>query len=350
MDINYKLISGSPSILIVDDTTANLQLLARMLKDCGWKARPAPSGKLALQAAMSDPPDLILLDITMPEIDGYEVARRLKSNDRTRQIPIVFISALSETSEKIKAFTVGGVDYITKPFQFEEVKARIETHLRLYRLQRDLEGQVAMQVKEVLNSHMATIFALARLAETRDDDTGQHLERVQNYCRTLATALSQDPRYAQQVNSDFIERITFASPLHDIGKVAIPDTVLQKPGKLTPEEFAIMRTHTTIGATTLMEVQTRYPQNTFVNMGIDIARSHHEKWDGSGYPEGLSGEAIPLSARIMALVDVYDALQSRRVYKPAFPNAEVWQILLDGKGRHFDPELVDVFLRLQLQL
>ena len=343
MDINPGLIIGSPSILIVDDTVANLQLLARMLKDCGFKPRPVPNGKLALQAAQNDPPDLILLDITMPEMDGYEVARRMKANPLTRQIPILFISALSETSEKVKAFQVGGVDYITKPFQFEEVKARIGIHLRLHALQRDLEGRVADQVQEIAASQMAMIFALARLAEKRDDDTGKHLDRVQKYARLFATALSQDHRYAAEVDPSYIERIYYASPLHDIGKVAIPDAVLQKPADLTEDEFAIMKTHTIIGAETLQEVSLRYPYNAFINMGIEIARSHHERWDGQGYPDGLSGETIPLSARMMALIDVYDALQSQRVYKPAFDLDHVWRLIGEGKGSHFDPTLVEIF-------
>lgn len=350
MDINPGLIIGSPSILIVDDTVANLQLLARMLKDCGLKPRPVPNGKLALQAAQNDPPDLILLDITMPEMDGYEVARRMKANPFTRHIPILFISALSETAEKVKAFQVGGVDYITKPFQFEEVKARIGIHLRLYALQRDLEGRVADQVQEIAASQMAMIFALARLAEKRDDDTGKHLDRVQKYARLFATALSQDHRYATQVDPSYIERIYYASPLHDIGKVAIPDAVLQKPGDLTDEEVAIMQTHTIIGAETLQEVQQRYPYNAFVNMGIEIARSHHERWDGQGYPDGLSGELIPLSARMMAIIDVYDALQSQRVYKPAFERERVWQLIEEGKGSRFDPTLVEIFEGLRNQL
>ena len=340
-------------ILIVDDTPANLRLLTNMLRNRGYEARPVPNGRLALQAAKHDSPDLILLDINMPVIDGYEVCRQLKQDERLKGIPVIFISALNEIFDKVKAFNTGGVDYITKPFQFEEVQARLETHLKLRSLQleverhnRHLEELVQEKVREISASRMSTILALAKLAESRDDVTGKHLERVQLYCRMLASRLAEYQRFEKQISPDCIENIFHASPLHDIGKVGIPDHILQKPGSLTTEEFEIMKTHALIGAQTLEAVRDRYPNNAFVNMGINFARWHHEKWDGSGYPDGLAGEDIPLEARIMAIVDVYDALRSQRPYKEAFSHAKAVDIIVSETG-HFDRHIVEAFMDIQ---
>jgi putative two-component system response regulator len=347
MELDLSLIAKSADILVVDDTIENLTLLSKMLKDSGYSVRPVPSGKLALQAAANKKPDLILLDITMPEMDGYEVCQNLKSDPKVRDIPVLFISALSQTEEKVKAFEVGGVDYITKPFQFEEVKARVDAHLHLYRLQQYLAEVVQDQVREIYEQQMGMIFGLAKLAEIRDTDTGKHLERIRELCRLFASELQKMPKYQNHVDNDYVVRIFQASPLHDVGKVGIPDHILLKPGKLTPEEFDIMKTHTVIGAKTLMDVRQRYPNNQFIRMGIKIALSHHERWDGKGYPEGLVGENIPLSARIMTIVDVYDAVRSKRIYKPPVPHEETCKIILAGAGSQFDPELVNVFASLR---
>ncbi len=335
------------NILVVDDTPENLTLLAGMLKEKGHRVRPVPSGKLALKAVESEPPDLILLDITMPEMDGFEVCRRLKDDARHRDIPVIFISALTETLDKVKAFTCGGVDYITKPFQFEEVEARIETHLELRRYQKSLEDLVQDQVRDISSSHMSTIFALSKLAESRDNDTGKHLERVQTFCRLLAEWLAEKSPYAAAIEPSFAENIYSASPLHDIGKVAIPDTILLKPGKLTPEEFKMMKTHTTIGADTMQAVHELYPKNAFIGMGISIARNHHERWDGTGYPEGLSGDRIPLESRIMSVADVYDAVRSKRCYKESISRDQSREIIQGGGGTQFDPVLVEAFMALE---
>ena len=283
----------------------------------------------------------------MPEMDGYEVCQHLKRDSELKDIPVIFISALSETSEKLKAFEVGGVDYVTKPFQFEEVKARVETHLKLHRFQMSLENQVEKQVKEIVELQMGMIFGLAKLAETRDNDTGKHLERIQVLCKLFAEALHLHPKYQEQVDGTYCDRIFHASPLHDIGKVGIADNILLKPGKLTAEEFEIMKTHALIGAQTLEAVQQRFPNNEFLLMGITIARSHHEKWNGQGYPDGLSGETIPLSARIMAIVDVYDAVRSKRIYKSPVSHQETVELIQRESGTHFDPALVQVFVELQ---
>lgn len=343
-----------PNILVVDDTPANLQLLASVLKERGYKTRPVPSGMLALQAALIEPPDLILLDINMPDMNGFEVCQSLKADEKLKDIPVIFISALNEVLDKVKAFAVGGVDYITKPFQFDEVQARVDTHLKLWHLQQELEKHnrqlgklVQTQVKKISDTQMAMIFALAKLAESRDDDSGKHLERVQAFCKKLAEGLAQRSRLGGQVDSKFVENIFYASPLHDIGKVAIPDRIVLKPGKLTPEEFEVMKTHAELGAEKLEAVQRQFPGNALLDMGIAIAKFHHEKWNGDGYPQGLAGEAIPLSARIMAVVDVYETLRAKRCYKPAFTHEESTSIIVSSSGTHFDPEIVKVFIELK---
>jgi len=345
-----------PDIIIVDDEPANLQVLTGILKQKGYRVRPASSGQQALEAAQIEPPDLILLDINMPDMNGYEACERIKKDARLWNIPVIFVSALSETTDKMKAFSVGGVDYVTKPFQYEEVQARVETHIKLHYLQRDLENYntrledlVLAQVKEITESQMATIFALAELAESRDEDTGKHLERVQIFCKILSQTLARTSKYEKMIGASFIKELYFASPLHDIGKVAIPDIILLKPGKHTTEEFEIMKTHTTLGSETLQQVCEKYPNNSFINMGIDISRSHHERWDGTGYPDGLSGESIPLSARVMAIADVYDALRSKRCYKPAFSHEESIEIIFKSGGTQFDPNLIDALREIHEQ-
>lgn len=347
---NFQL-HKTPDILAIDDTPANLQLLAGMLKERGYRVRPVPNGKLGIQAAKKEVPDLVLLDINMPGMNGYEVCQQMKSDPELSSIPVIFISAMNDTLDKVKAFSLGAVDYITKPFQMEEVYARVDTHLALHFLQNELENHnnslqnlVRDQVREIANSQLATILALAKLAEQRDDSTGKHLERVQILCRMLAERLARLPQYMTHISNCYTENIFHASPLHDIGKVAIPDMILTKPGPLTFEEFEIMKKHTIIGYETLSEVYDLYPGNAFINMGRSIARHHHERWDGNGYPDGLSGTSIPLSARIMALVDVYDALRSRRCYKPPFSHEKTIEIISEGSGTQFDPDIVRAFL------
>jgi len=341
----------APDILIVDDTPDNVQLLGGILRDQGYKIRAALSGPLALQAAQHTAPDLVLLDISMPGMDGYEVCARLKRDEMLRNVPVVFISAMNEPVDKVKAFGVGGVDYITKPFNAEEVKARVRTHLRLRALQseiekynRHLQDRVHAQVKEIADSQMATIFALAKLAASRDEGTGAHLERVQAFCKMLATRLGELPKYKAVISPAYIDNLVHACPLHDIGKVAIPDHILQKHGELSPEEFAVMKSHTAQGVATLEAVRKQYPKNDFIAVGIEIAKAHHEQWDGLGYPAGLKGEAIPLCARIMAVADCYDALRSKRVYKEPFSHGKSRDFIAGECGKRFDPDVVQAFL------
>lgn len=348
------MIAFKERIMIVDDTPENLKLLSRMLEGRGYRVFAFTKGESALWAAEKHPPDLILLDIKMPELDGYEVCQQLKANKKLAEIPVIFISALAGASDKIKAFQVGGVDYITKPFQIDEINARVETHLKIRELQiayelqnKNLQLLVAEQVKEISESQMSIIFALAKLAEYRDIDTGNHLERVQEFCRVLTTRLHQASPYAKFIDEKFIANIYYASPLHDIGKVVIPDDILLKPGKLTAEEFEIMKTHATVGAEYLETVLEQYTKNDFLRIGVEIAQSSHERWDGKGYPQGLRGENIPLSARIMALVDVYDAVRSRRCYKSSVNHETACSIIAAESNAHFDPVITETFMQIK---
>jgi putative two-component system response regulator len=345
-------VQGS-SILIADDVPENLRLLAAVLKRGGLVPRPVTSGRLAIEAAVADPPDLVLLDVRMPEMSGVDVCRWFKQDEQLRNIPVIFISGLQGTDDKVEAFRVGGVDYVSKPFQGQEVLARIKTHLRLRRLQVELtshnlqlEQRIAEQVKAVTASQLATIFALAKLAEARDDDTGQHIERVQTFSRMLAEQMREMRLQVTQLTSAFIDDVRQTASLHDIGKVGTPDGILLKPGALSAEEFAEMKKHCELGASTLSAVLKRHPDNQFLRMGVDVARSHHEKWDGSGYPDGLKGTTIPLAARIVALADVYDALTSKRCYRPAFGHEDTCRVIQQGKATHFDPDVVTAFAAL----
>ena len=343
-----------PRIMVVDDTIANLKLLEDLLRSRGYRVFAFPCGDMALKAAAQNPPDLILLDITMPDINGYDVCEKLKGSDKLKDIPVIFISAHNEPLDKMRAFSIGGVDYVNKPFQFEEVLARVSTHLKIRRLQvkmekynRHLQEMVQQKVKEISDSQLATIVALAKLAESRDDETGDHLERVQAFVRILAMQLARSSVYQDIVSPEFSKNLFYACSLHDVGKVGIPDQILLKPARLTAEEFEIMKTHTILGAKTLESVYEKYPNNALIKMGIAIARHHHERWDGKGYPDGLAGEKIPLPARIMAVVDVYDALRSERCYKSAMPREQVLEIIVDGSGTQFDPILVEAFTEVE---
>ena len=330
-------------ILIVDDTPSNIHILMETLKE-DYAILVATSGPKALTLAASpNPPDLILLDVMMDGMDGHEVCRRLKADVRTEGIPVIFVTTLSQTDDEATGLELGAVDYITKPIQPAIVKARVRNHLELKAHRDNLQQLVADQVRDISASRLSTIFALSKLAESRDDDTGQHLERTQIYCEMVARRLMVKGTFPEVVDERFIETIYWASPLHDVGKVGVPDQVLCKQGKLTDEEFEIMKLHTTRGSETLRLVTESYPDNNFIRMGLAIARSHHEKWNGSGYPDGLAGEQIPLAARIMAVADVYDALTSKRCYKDAMTHQQATEIILRDSGSHFDPAVVEAF-------
>ncbi|MFN4325534.1 MAG: two-component system response regulator [Azonexus sp.] len=353
------------TILIVDDNRDNLTVIGGLLKG-EYHVRVANSGERALQVAVTAPiPDLILLDIMMPGMDGYETLRHLRAMPETRDIPVIFVTAMSADEDEEAGLRLGTVDYITKPIRPAILNARVRTHLALKRAHDQLadqnarlESQVRQRTRELELIKEVTMQALATLAEKRDNETGNHLIRTRRYIEVLMRGLSARPEFASQLDPLTQELIAKAAPLHDIGKVGIPDAILLKPGRLTPDEFQIMKTHAQIGADALTEAIERVLRGrqddeheqdnryalSFLEIAREIAGGHHEKWDGSGYPRGLSGDAIPLSARLMALADVFDALVCKRHYKEAFPIAESIEIIRQGRGQHFDPRIVDVFL------
>lgn len=333
-----------PTILVVDDTPANLRILTELLR-AEYTIRVATSGEAALTLATTQPyPDIILLDIMMPLMDGYEVCQRLKSNTETASIPIIFVTAMTDADDEARGLDLGAVDYITKPFNPRLIKGRVRNHLELKKHRDNLEELVKIRTAEVFATRAATIESLASLAETRDPETGGHIHRTQNYVKILAERLRADNPDSWDMTDDTLELLYLSAPLHDVGKVGVPDAVLLKPGKLTDEEFEQIKLHTTFGYQSLNRAEKRLGNSSFLRLGAEIAYSHHEKWDGSGYPQGLSGENIPQSGRLMALADVYDALISRRVYKPPFPHSKAVQIITEGRGKHFDPLVLDAFL------
>ncbi len=344
-----------PTLLAVDDTADNLALLNDLLSK-QYKVKLANSGAKALKiAAAAPPPDLILLDIMMPGMDGYEVCRQLKLQAATRDIPVIFLTACADAEAERAGLEAGAVDYVTKPFNPPVLLARVKTHLAL-KAQADflrdksafLEAEVDKRTREIRAIQDVTIHTLASLAETRDSETGNHIRRTQFYVKALARRLCENPGLAAILTPRYIEMLFKSAPLHDIGKVGIPDSILLKPGRLSPEEFEIMKTHTTLGRQAIEHAeQLLGMQVDFLSMSKDIAQSHQDKWDGSGYPQQLAGDAIPLSARLMALADVYDALISRRIYKPAMSHAQAAEIIVAGRGQHFDPDVVDAFLAIQ---
>jgi putative two-component system response regulator len=347
--------ADKPTVLVVDDTTDNLSLMTLLLKDL-YNVRVANSGERALKlAALGNPPDLILLDVMMPDMDGYEVCRRFKADPKTSAIPIIFLTAKTEMEDEKHGFELGAADYISKPISPPIVMARVKTHLAqktaadFLRDKNDyLEGEVAKRTSEIAAIQDVTILAMASLAETRDSDTGNHIRRTQYYVKALAEKLQHHPRFSHYLTAHNINILYKSAPLHDIGKVGIPDRILLKPGRFEPEEFEIMKRHTTLGRDAIEQAERSLGTNVeFLSTAKEIALSHHEKWDGSGYPEGLSGDGIPVSARLMALADVYDALISRRIYKDAMPHAKAAQIIRDGSASHFDADIVDAFIELQ---
>jgi putative two-component system response regulator len=343
-----------PTVLMVDDTAENLQLMHGLLRD-HYRVRLATNGEIALKLAGMEPlPDLILLDIMMPDLNGFEVCSRLKQEPLTRAIPVIFLTAMDQYIDQEEGFSRGCVDYITKPIAPPLVMARVATHIALKQARdqladtnANLQREVELQTREVQRVQEVTIMAMASLAETRDNETGMHLRRTQQYVRALAEELQRRSPYADQLDDRAIELLTKSAPLHDIGKVGIPDSILLKPGKLTADEFEVMKTHPVIGARIIASAEEWLAApSSFLRFAREIAHHHHENWDGSGYPDGLAGEAIPLSARLMAVADVYDALICRRVYKRPFSHGDAQRFIIEESGRKFDPLLVQAFTRL----
>ena len=350
-----KALNSKPTILVVDDTPDNIDLLRAVLED-DYRTKIAVNGERALKiAAGGDQPDLILLDIMMPGMSGYDVCRALKADPATANIPVIFVTAMSEVADEQLGLALGAVDYITKPISAPLVLARIKTQLGMKRMQdflRDqnhyLESEVERRVQEVAALQDVTIHAMASLAETRDSETGNHIRRTSHYLKALAEQVRHLPRFRDFLTDKNIELLFKTAPLHDIGKVGIPDHILLKPGRFEPHEMAIMKTHTTLGRDAILAAERELGiEVDFLKYAKEIAYSHHEKWDGSGYPQGLAGEQIPISARLMALADVYDALISCRIYKDGMRHEDAVKIIAEGRGTHFDADIVDAFLRIQ---
>ena len=339
------------TILAVDDTATNIEVVKGILSQ-DYLIQAALSGKMALKIIDKRQPDLILLDVMMPEMDGYQVCQQLKSQDSTKDIPIIFLTAKVQEDDETKGLALGAVDYITKPISPAILKERIKNHL-LLKASRDLmerqneilEERVIERTNQLAELQDVAMVAMGALAESRDPETGNHIRRTQHYVRVLAQALSKMPQYQQLLTPEIITAMYKSAPLHDIGKVGIADNILLKPGKLTEEEFEIMKKHAAYGRDAIVAAEKSIEvADNFLTFAKEIAYSHHEKWDGTGYPEGLAAEDIPLSARLMAIADVYDALISSRVYKPAFSHEKAVTIIAEGRGSHFDPNMVDCFL------
>lgn len=358
------------TILVVDDNKENLNVIGHLLRPL-YHVRVANSGIRALEIARANPqPELILLDVMMPELDGYEVLRRLRADPTTHDIPVIFVTAMDADEDEEHGLLLGAVDYLSKPVKPALLLARVKTQLDLKAARDVLADQNAYLDAEV-HRRMAendlikdfALHAMATLAEKRDNETGNHLHRTKAYTEALMDTLKEHPRFKQELEDpEARRRIAKAAPLHDIGKVGIPDAILLKPGKLSPEEFEIMKTHAAIGAQTINEailsVQRGQAQIgeidpatlralDFLEISKQIAGGHHEKWNGSGYPLGLSGDSIPLPARLMAIADVFDALMSKRHYKKAFSFEDTVQLIVDGRSQHFDPDIVDAFLMIK---
>jgi len=346
-------------ILAMDDDMLIRQMLCELLEDAGYDVLEAADGQEGLAILEAEPAeiDLIITDLMMPLTSGRQVLAHLKKSRKFRHIPVIVISGMGDMDSVVDCIEQGADDYLAKPFNLTLLKTRVgacidrkkwrdrekEYHKKIEDYNLRLEERVRQQIREIYSAQQATILALSQLAEFRDPDTGAHLGRIRAYCKLLATELAKHQKYSKIIDRNFIEAIYGASPLHDIGKVGIPDHILLKPGKLTEDEFATMKTHTLIGAETLKAVDKEHPGNLFVRMGIEIAATHHERWNGTGYPHELKGEEIPLAGRIVALCDVYDALTSERCYKGAFDFATSESIIIKENGGHFDPDIVAAF-------
>ena len=342
-----------PIILIVDDAPANISLMAGLLM-AHYTVKALNAGSRVLALARQEAPDLILLDVMMPDLDGYEVCRQLKADPLTRQIPVIFVTSKTDAASEQRGMAVGAVDYIMRPITPAILLSRVQAHVGNASSARTmgidnqyLQLEVAQQTRQIASLQEVTILALASLAETRDADTGNHLKRTQQYVELLCNYLSLQTRFEHYLSAERIRIVALCAPLHDIGKVGIPDRILLNPGRFKLEEFEIMKTHPRLGLDAIANAQASVnDESELFEVAKEIVYSHHEKWDGSGYPQGLRGDAIPIPARLMALADVYDALICRRVYKPGLAHELAVRIILEGRGKHFDPDVVDAFVAL----
>lgn len=344
--------SSQKTILVVEDSVDNLVLISGLLQE-KYRVKTFTNPKTALEYLQSaNGVDLILLDIVMPQMNGYDVLQILKQREATRDIPVIFLTALTGMEDEQRGLDLGASDYITKPISTPIMLSRIKTQLEnkaakdfLKDQNSYLEQEVQKRAKEVSIAQYITILTLASLAETRDTETGNHLKRTQHYIKILAEALKEHPRFGDFLNDAMIDMLFRAAPLHDIGKVGIADKILMKPAALSYEEFEIMKTHTTLGKEAIEHAEAEIGiEVAYLKTAKEIAYAHHENYDGSGYPLGLRGDDIPVSARFMALADVYDALSSRRVYKEAFSHEKSVEIIVQNRGVKFDPDIVEAFL------
>ena len=325
---------NQPLILLVDDMPTNIEVLRGILRT-DYRIKAAISGERALEIAAREPrPSLILLDVMMPDMDGYEVCRRLKADPNTQHIPVIFVTARDEDTDQERGFDLGAVDYIPKPVRQRVVLSRVRAHLAVAERESRLETMVRERTRQLEDTRRKLIQDLGHAAEYKDNETGMHVIRMSYYARLLALASSCDETWS--------ELLFNASPMHDIGKIGIPDRILCKPGKLDPDEWAIMQTHTTIGAKIIGDSE----GSELLAMAVTVALTHHERWDGTGYPKGLAGEDIPLEGRIVAIADVFDALTSERPYKKAWSIDDAIAYLRRESGKHFDPRLVEHFTQI----
>lgn len=345
-----------PNILILDDVNANLVVLAEIIRNAGYIARPVTSARQAVNAIEALPPNLILMDISMPEIDGFVFCSMLKKNANTRDIPVIFISALNSTEDKIKGFRSGAVDYISKPFEIEEVTLRINTHLQMHKMQQELEIYnkklykiINDQLRKLYEEQKNVIKALIKLAEKKDTTRAAHLELVGKNSKLLAISLQMSSHFRNQITNSFIDAIELAAPLHDLGKLLISNQIINKSDS-TIHEIEVIKQHTSVGAGVLEDIYSTNEQNDFLKLAISIAKYHHERWDGTGYPFGVSGEDIPLCARIVSIVNLYDNLINNANNGQAHSHENSMEIINKEAGQGFDPEIVSVFNKIQHQL
>ena len=353
MDYEHNEICGSV-ILIVDDVETNRVILEEIIKDMGCVPVSAENGKQALEQLERGSPDLVLTDVSMPEMGGHELCRILKENAKTREIPVIFISAFGETEDVIKGFSLGGNDYIVKPFIPEVVQARVKLHLSLHAAtlkisenNRRLQKSVQEQVSQIEQERKNVLYALVGVAAENSFYSHGHIKRLQQNCRMLAQSMQFSPVFTDRISDTYIDTIEVAAPLCDIGNVGIPRSVLHKESELSEEERMLVQSHTQIGAKLLKDLYVTSDFNDFIQISIDVANYHHENWDGSGYPFGLSGEDIPLCARIMSVADVFDALTSVRCYKEAYSLQSAYDIIESESGKQFDPNIVKAFFELK---
>ncbi len=323
----------SMRVLVAEDDNISAEILRHLLEQFGYEVTTADNGREAFEQIRTGQYRLVVSDWEMPEMTGIELCRRIRQRQWSSYIYVILVTSHNSVENVVEGLDAGADDFLTKPFQPEELRVRLRTGERILSLE----------------SRDVVIFALATLAESRDPETGAHLERIREYCRILGEELSQVDKFHRVVDGEYVQLLYLTSPLHDIGKVGIPDRVLLKPGRFTPEEFEIMKQHSVIGGNTLEAAAQAYPEAQYLTMAREIALTHHERYDGKGYPRGLEGEEIPICGRITAVADVYDALTSRRVYKPKFDHQRAREMILEGRGTQFDPDVLDAFLRREEQ-